>query len=164
MFAVLGAVALVNAGVFTFQPSWSFALPLTAAQRRQDERQLNSCFKTIRSGYPPKTTWICHQGEFMYCGFQHFAYYLPEYHHVLLVHERALAEPYAQQFWLSHQRHLTFIDRLEFPPGVTRVLLVVPPPWSPETLFARYFDMSKARPVPATAGMLFELPVESAHP
>jgi len=65
---------------------------------------------------------------------------------------------------VSHQRHLTFIERLECPPGVTRLLLVVPPPWSLDSLFARFFDLAKARPVPGTAGMLFELPVEIARP
>jgi len=164
LFAVLGAVALVNAGVFIFQPRGSFALPLTSAQRRQDEQQLKSYFKTIRSGYPPETTWICHYGEFLYCGFQHFAYYMPEYHNVLLERDRALPKPYSEEFWVSHQRHLTFIERLECPPGVTRLLLVVPPPWSLDSLFARFFDLAKARPVPGTAGMLFELPVEIARP
>ena len=164
LIAVLCAVAVVNADVFIFQPGWSFALPLTAAQRRQDEQQLNSYFKTIRAGYPPETTWICHHGEFLYRGFQHFAYYLPEYHHVLLVHDRALPKPYSEQYWVSHERHLTFMDRLEFPPGVTRVLLVGQPRWALESLFSRYFDLAKARPVPGTGDMIFELPVESARP
>ncbi len=135
LVTLLGTVAAVNATVFILQPRGSFALPLTAAQRRLDEQQLKSCFQTIRNGYPPATTWICHHGEFLFRGFQHFAYYLPEYHDVLLVHDRALPKPWSEQYWVSHQQRLTFIDRLELPPGVTRVLLVAQPGWPPDALF-----------------------------
>ncbi|MCX6908181.1 MAG: hypothetical protein NTY01_09070 [Verrucomicrobia bacterium] len=161
--AVLGAVTLVNATVFIFQPRGSFSLPLTAAQRWQDEQQLKHYFKTIRSGYPPETTWTCHHREFLFCGFQHFAYYMPEYHHVLLMRDPALPKEFAEKFWVSHQRRLTFIERLEFPPGVTRLLLVTPPPWSLDALFGPYLDVSKARAVPATGGMLYEVPADSVR-
>jgi hypothetical protein len=162
--AMLGAVVLVNTVVFIYQPRGSLALPLTAAQRRQDEQQLKSCFQTIRAGYPPGTTWICHNGEFFFRGFEHFAYYLPEYHHVLLTHNPSLPEPYSHQYCTSYQQRPTFIDRLEFPPGVTRVLLVAQPRWPLESLYSSFFDLAKAKPVPDTTGMLFEVPVESVRP
>jgi hypothetical protein len=160
--ALLAAVAIINAAVFLFQPRGSFALPLTSAQRRQDEQQLKSLFSAIRSRYPAATTWICHRGEFFYCGFQHFAYYMPEYPNVLLTHDAALPKGFADKFRVSHQKRIAFVERVEFPASVTQLLLLVPPGWSLD-LYAPLADTRRARLVEGTSGMLYELEAGAFH-
>lgn len=153
--ALVSAMAALNAVVFMTEPRWSAVLPLTAPRLEAQQRELTECFKTIRSRYQPDRVAICHRGQFFYWGFRHFMYYLPEYRNVLLTTDESLPGARARQQWVAQSKRTVFMDRAEFPPGTT--LLLVVPPGETLKLFDPVFSVQGARLVAGTAGTVYEL-------
>ena len=81
---------------------------------------------------------------------------------MLLTQDAALPKGFADKFRVSYQKRTTFVQHVDFPQGVTQLLLLVPPGWSVD-LFAPHADVRKAKLLEGTAGMLYQLGVENFY-
>jgi hypothetical protein len=129
LLMAVGGITVINVAVFVLSPRenawWRADLPLTAANIREHDRQLNRWFQAIRERYRPDEAVICHHGQSYFFGFRHFQYYLPEYENWLLTTDRALRPPFNHKLWCARNRRVEFMDRFE-PRGHTTLILVVP--------------------------------------
>jgi hypothetical protein len=148
----------VNAWGFLFRPRFVDAVtaePLTWRDVRAHDERLAGAIRLIRAKFPPDNVLLCHADEFLFWGFRHFQYYLPEYRNVLLVRDPSLPGDYAHKLWLGHDRATEFIDSIEGYRQVTR-LLVVPPGWT-LSIFRQVLDLRDAEPVKGSAGTLYKI-------
>jgi hypothetical protein len=162
--AALGLIVAANVGEFLFQPRWAdrflLGLPVTGAEVRRHDQQLQSWFATIRSHYHPESIVICHAQQWFLWGFRQFQYHLPEYRNVLLTPNRSLPGPLGEKLCIAHRRKTDFVDRLSLPPHGTVVLIV--PPLECVDAFQKHFRVGEATVVPGSEGALYTLPADVA--
>lgn len=120
---------------------------------RVHDRQLSQTVRVLREQFDPRTTVLCHAGEYFVFGMRHFQLCTPEFEQVQLERDATLLHPPDKPLPAVRGGRLVFIDGV---PRDRRLVLVVPAGCGPE-IFRRYFGTAKFRPVPGADGLLYEV-------
>jgi len=157
---VAAAVCLVNAGTFLSWPQrWDgffWGAGRTARVIREHDAELERLAALIRDRYAPSQAFLCHCGEHFYLGFREFEVCLPGYEQYEMVDDPTMLTPPGKPRMRLRDGKLGFVSGIgtDAPPVA---VLVVPPGWR-LSRFRRFLDVSKAREVDGSEGMLYTCP------
>jgi hypothetical protein len=127
----------------------------TAREIREHDHRWAHWANLMRGQFDPSKTIICFADSSAVAGVRHAQVWLPEFASVQLAEDPTMLAPPGKPLMAARGGKLAFmsIDEVK---GFPVKVLVVLPHWRLER-YAKYFDISKASPIPDSDGFLFSL-------